>query len=91
MMLGHYGGAIKFFMAQALVITVEDGVIGVGKSYGLTDRKLWRILGYLWVQTWFALLLPVWIQPHVNAGFFENGIGFSVLLGLWEGTWRPGH
>jgi hypothetical protein len=90
MMLGQYGGALKFFLAQPFIITVETFAIALGKRVGLQEGIFWRVIGYIWVQIWFALLIPVWIQPQIDVGLMENGMGFSVILGLWEGNWTPG-
>lgn len=90
-MLGQYGGALKFFLAQPFIITVEAFAIGLGKRFGLREGIIWRLLGYVWVQIWFAYLVPIWIQPQIDVGLMENGMGLSVILGVWEGNWAPGH
>lgn len=91
MMLGQYGGAPKFFLSQALFITFEDFVIAQGKRLGFTDSQAWRILGYAWVQLWFAYSLPGWLQPQINGGLMENLASRSLILELWNGNWIPGH
>jgi len=91
MMLGKHGGAPKFFLSQALFITFEDFIIALGRRAGAKDSQAWRIFGYAWVQLWFAFSLPWWIQPQISAGMIQNGMGYSLILGLWKGNWAPGH
>jgi len=91
MMLGRYGGAFKFFISQAFVITFEDSIIALGQRVGFTDSKAWRILGYAWVQLWFVYSLPGWLQPEFSTGMMQNGMGYSLILGLWNGNWAPGN
>ncbi|KIM36143.1 hypothetical protein M413DRAFT_449348 [Hebeloma cylindrosporum] len=90
MMLGRYGGALKFFLSQAFFITIEDSIIALGGRIGFTESFPWRILGYLWVQLWFAYSLPWWIQPEIAAGMMRDGMGYSLILGFWNGNWAPG-
>ena len=89
-MLGKYGGALKFFLAQPLLITFEDFIIAQGKRAGLTESRALRALGLVWVQLWFTICVPWWIQPQISAGLMENGMGYSLILGLWNGNWAPG-
>jgi hypothetical protein len=90
MMLGRYGGALKFFLSQPFIITLEEFIITLGRRAGFTDSRAWRILGYAWVQVWFAFSLPWTLQPQISAGLLQNGMGFSLILGLWNGNWQPG-
>ena len=77
------GGAIKFFLAQAVAITFEDGVIALGRRVGLTSRLKWRLLGYTWTWTWFALMFPIWQDPLMMAGMMDEGANTSVLKMAW--------
>jgi hypothetical protein len=91
MMLGRHADALKFFLSQAVVITFEEIVIALARRVGFTDSRGWRIFGYAWVQLWFILSLPWWLQPHISAGLIENGMPYSLILGLWKGDWVPGN
>ncbi|SJL08398.1 uncharacterized protein ARMOST_11761 [Armillaria ostoyae] len=65
--LGYHGGALKFFMSQALCIMIESVVIDLGRRLGLqagSHNLFWRIIGYIWVQCWFAMCLPMYINPY---------------------------
>ncbi|KAJ3982014.1 membrane bound O-acyl transferase family-domain-containing protein [Lentinula detonsa] len=80
------GGSLAFFLSQAVVIMIEDGVIALGKRAGVRDGTFIRLLGYFWTATWFAFCLPIWIDPY-----FHDGMATSKLLspigGLWKGDW----
>lgn len=89
MMLGQRGGAFKFFISQALFITFEDFVISIGERLGFTDSQAWRILGYVWVQLWFAYSLPGWLQPEISGGLLKDLASRSLILELWNGNWIP--
>lgn len=91
MMLGHHADALKFFLSQAVVITLEKSIVALGRRVGFTNSYAWRILGYVWVQLWFLYSLPWWLQPHIDAGLIQNGMPYSLILGLWKGDWMPGH
>jgi hypothetical protein len=90
MMGGKHGNSLKFFLSQAIFITFEDFIIAMGRRAGFTDSQGWRILGYVWVQLWFAFSLPGWLQPQTSAGLLQNGMGYSLISGLWNGNWAPG-
>ena len=45
--------AFRFFLGQAVVIMVEDHVVNFGKSCGLKDSLVWRLIGCVW--TIFAI------------------------------------
>ncbi|KAK0189776.1 membrane bound O-acyl transferase family-domain-containing protein [Armillaria mellea] len=86
MVLGYHGGALKFFMSQALCITVESAVLALARRLGFASGPniFWRIVGYVWVQTWFAMCLPVYINPQNRAGVSEAGVNSGIIEGLWK-------
>jgi hypothetical protein len=63
-------GPIIFFLAQAAVITLEDIAVAAGKELGLKSR-VWKVVGHVWVLTWFTLSVPVWMDPQIAAGFMD--------------------
>ena len=77
---------MKFFLSQAVAITVEDGVIALGRRVGLTGASpIWRILGYAWVWTWFAICFPTWQDPLLSgAGMMTDGMNKSFLQAAWK-------
>ncbi|KIK64190.1 hypothetical protein GYMLUDRAFT_40475 [Collybiopsis luxurians FD-317 M1] len=80
------GGSLYFFVSQAVAITVEDGIIALGKKGGIQDSGYVRILGYVWTVSWFAFSLPVWLDPCVHDGVLK-GMSMSIIGGLWKGDW----
>ncbi|TFK21113.1 hypothetical protein FA15DRAFT_707525 [Coprinopsis marcescibilis] len=49
------------------------------KKLGRLPRLMLRLAGYAWTLSWFTYTLPIWIQPHVRAGFFKGGRYESVI------------
>ncbi|KAF9047545.1 membrane bound O-acyl transferase family-domain-containing protein [Panaeolus papilionaceus] len=92
MALNRSGGSFVFFMLQSLAIIVEGAAIQLGRKAKLDSwvpTGVWKALGYLWVLTWFSYTLPIMVDPLLRVGFFEDGLSFSVILGLLRGTWSP--
>ncbi|KAJ7759240.1 membrane bound O-acyl transferase family-domain-containing protein [Mycena metata] len=78
-------GPLIFFLAQAVVITLEDIVIALGRKVGLKSKG-WKVLGFIWVLAWFTLSVPVWMDQQIAAGFmdakFKGGMSLKfVALG----------
>lgn len=84
------GGALQFFLMQAVAITFEDGVISLAARAGLKHSNRWlRRLGYLWVYCWFVYSLPPWVDFLMSLGLFEHGgMKLSFILGLYRGEWH---
>lgn len=72
MSLQHWnGGALRFFILQGLVITVEEMVKALAVKGGvnlLLPSKLWRAIGYFWVLLWFSYSFPIWLDPLKSVG-----------------------
>ncbi|KAF8182101.1 membrane bound O-acyl transferase family-domain-containing protein [Mycena galopus ATCC 62051] len=80
MALRHWGGgALIFFLLQAVAITFEESVQGVGRRLGFTASWGWKVVGYIWVWSWFAFCLPIWQDPLLHEGVFEE-IHYSVIV-----------
>ncbi|KAJ7132820.1 membrane bound O-acyl transferase family-domain-containing protein [Mycena crocata] len=78
-----HGGSMKFFMAQAVAITAEDGLFALGRRAGVKGGYGWRLLGYAWVWSWFALVFPTWQDPLLRQGMLDDG-ATSVLQQTWN-------
>ncbi|KAF9024655.1 hypothetical protein BDZ89DRAFT_1068917 [Hymenopellis radicata] len=64
-----------FFNLQALGIVVEEGVIAAGRGLGIKrGHPIFYIVGYVWVVAWFSVLLPMWWDPMLRAGFWDQKI-----------------
>jgi len=80
------GGALRFFLLQAVAITFEDAVIAIfsrlplvvgmrgGKSYSAS-----KLLGYIWVFVWFTFSMPIWLDPQVHAGTVDETRNLSLI------------
>lgn len=57
--------SLRFFMIQAVGITLEDAVIALDKHVGVSARwpTFARRLGYLWVFSFFVSCAPEWFGP----------------------------
>ena len=77
-LLGNWseGGALRFFLLQAIGITIETTVIGIARRFSI--RGSWDYVGYVWVIMWFTYTIPDWMDPLHRAGFasFSN---FGIL------------
>ena len=75
--------SFKFFLLQAIAITLEDFILYIAKRLlrrerielkpGKTDES-WaevvaRVIGYCWVTLWFCLTLPLWLDELNAIGF----------------------
>ena len=89
--LGHWsGGALICFLSQAVAITFEDAVIAIASKFGFAQpTPMKKLFGYIWVAAWFTYSLPIWSGPHLTAGFIEDDIQFSPIMGLSRGEWFP--
>ncbi len=76
MMLGYGGsGAFWFFILQAWGISLEIVIqyLFTGSPRPLKDQPptiAWRLLGYVWVVSWFIMVAPLMQQPMVEANVF---------------------
>ena len=77
-LLGNWseGGALRFFLLQAVGITIETTVIDIAKW--LSVRGSWHYIGYVWVIMWFTYTIPGWMDPLYRAGFASTP-NFGVL------------
>lgn len=82
MALRHWGGgALRFFLLQAVAITFEECVQDVGRRLGLRTSWAWKAVGYFWVWSWFAYCLPIWQDPLLHNGVLEE-LRYSVVVFL---------
>lgn len=60
---------MRFFILQALWITFEDGIIGLGKRLGVQESSATRTIGRLSTFIWFAATTPPeLIEVMLNGG-----------------------
>ncbi|RDB20662.1 Acetyltransferase sirH [Hypsizygus marmoreus] len=81
---------LRFFLSQAVAITCEGAVLALGRGLGFSSQSwLLRCMGYVWVFCWLVYAMPPWWDSMKDTGVFDQGRGFSVLLGLYRGEWFP--
>jgi len=77
---GRECGEMRFFLAQAVAIMVEDHVVEVGRRWGLRETWYWRAVGYVWTVGWFSYSLRDWIGRNVGMGSWEHARGNDLGL-----------
>jgi hypothetical protein len=85
------GHAIEFFLLQAVAIICEDIIISLAARAGFTSKPnaFYKSIGFVWVFAWFTYSLPMWIDEMIHGGIMDDGLNFSLVLGLWRGDWTP--
>jgi len=77
------GGALRFFLLQAVGITFEDGVIAIFSRLGYHKKFIpYKLIGYIWVFAWFTYSMPTWLDPQVHAGTVDERQNFSLIRAL---------
>lgn len=83
-------GAVTFFCTQAIGVLLEDfacsvyrSVEGISRDQPVTRGQ--RIIGYLWVGTFMAWSLPVYVYPMLyrgNLGLDDSVTPYSIVRTL---------
>ena len=76
------GGALRFFLLQAIGITIETTVIDIAKL--LSIQGPWHYLGYIWVIMWFTYTVPDWMGPLYRSGLADATSNFGILDRILE-------
>ncbi|KAF8173131.1 hypothetical protein K438DRAFT_1980986 [Mycena galopus ATCC 62051] len=84
--LKHHWADVAFYIWQAAGIGLEELIMHV---VPLRLTKTTRLLGYIWMLSWFSLTLPEYTEHQfgatVEAGC--NNFRISAVMGLWKGEW----
>ncbi|KAF8990602.1 membrane bound O-acyl transferase family-domain-containing protein [Cyathus striatus] len=72
---------IKYFVLQAVIMTLEDFLIFLGKKVGVT--KVPTIVSYAWVLGWMTVTCPAWVESMVVG----NNLSFAPILSVVEMIW----
>ncbi|OAX40700.1 hypothetical protein K503DRAFT_687010 [Rhizopogon vinicolor AM-OR11-026] len=67
------GISCSFFVYQALGITFEDMVLAVARRAGVKETKWTRVIGYVWVISWFIVTATQWVTVVGVAGIESGG------------------
>ena len=82
------GGALRFFLLQAVAITFEDTVIAIFSRLPLVELGVrgggkiysaYKLVGYIWVFAWFTFSMPIWLDPQVHAGTVDETRNLSLI------------
>lgn len=65
-------GAMGAFMAQVVIIFVEDHVIAFGRRCGFKESGFWRGVGYVWVVVAFGTSLMGWSGRNLGRGLWVH-------------------
>jgi hypothetical protein len=60
--------SMTFFLLQAFIITIEDIFIGIARRLRVKSSVWTRVLGYVWVATWFGWCVSEFVKEGVRAG-----------------------
>jgi hypothetical protein len=60
------GGSLPFFLSQASVIHLEDGVLWIVRYLGMRKRWYWKAVGHVWVVVWFVYCCPGWLGAAIE-------------------------
>ncbi|PCH41661.1 hypothetical protein WOLCODRAFT_101014 [Wolfiporia cocos MD-104 SS10] len=85
-----YGSSFKFFIAQAVAISLEDAVIALARRSGVRySHMMSHFLGYIWVFTWLCISTPWLVRCLEKVGIIEiHRMPFSLITALIQSTSR---
>ena len=85
------GGSMEFFLLQVVGITCEDIIISLAVRAGFSSKPnpFYKVIRFVWVFVWFTYCLPIMLDKMVHAGLTNDGLNFSLIMGLWRGDWTP--
>lgn len=66
---------IRFFLLQAVAITLEDFVIWLTKPIHASLGRTSRFIGYVWVVSWLVWSGPLWLDEMAARGYYVNAPG----------------
>ncbi|KAF9698500.1 hypothetical protein EKO04_003829 [Ascochyta lentis] len=65
-------GAMKAFLAQAVIIFVEDHLVVFGKRAGLKDSAFWRLVGCVWTLLAIGASMEGWTGRLLKYGLWVH-------------------
>jgi len=85
------GHSLEFFLLQAVGIICEDTIISLATRAGFSSKpnRFYKFIGFVWVIAWFSYCLPILLDEIRHSGLLDDGLNFSLILGLWRGDWIP--
>jgi uncharacterized membrane protein YhhN len=78
-------GEFKFFLLQAVAITIEDGFIWLWERMGWKSGFWGRVLGYVWFVSFMTWTARGWVDGRVRGGEWNGRqIPFSIVEKFWK-------
>ncbi|KAF2190399.1 hypothetical protein K469DRAFT_623462 [Zopfia rhizophila CBS 207.26] len=68
-----------FFIAQAVIIMIEDHTIDFGRYIGLRDSIGWRLIGHVWCIAWVGLSSAPYSSAMISHGLWVHKRGLDVF------------
>lgn len=65
-------GAMRVFLAQAVIIFVEDHVIALGKWAGFRDSRFWHVVGFVWTVGVLGASMESWTGRMLEHGLWVH-------------------
>jgi hypothetical protein len=65
-------GAFAVFIGQAVIIMIEDHIIGLGKRLGFKDSVFWRLVGFVWTVLAIGASTEKWTSNVVGHGMWVH-------------------
>lgn len=62
--------AFVVFLGQAVIIMIEDHIIDFGKTLGLRDSVVWRVVGFVWTMFVVGATLQKWSGSVIGHGMW---------------------
>jgi hypothetical protein len=78
-------GEFKFFLLQAVAITIEDGFLWLWKTMGWNGGVRGRVLGYVWSISFMTWTARGWVDGTVRGGEWNGRqIPSSIVERFWK-------
>lgn len=85
------GGAMRFFVLQALAITFEEMVIKLASRTGFNKTtRASKLIGYVWVLGWMIWTVPSWTGPLAKARIGGPEEKHSMILAIYQQARKNG-
>jgi hypothetical protein len=85
------GGAMRFFVLQAVAITFEDMVIYLASRLGFNKTtRASKLIGYVWVLGWMIWAVPSWTGPLAKARIGGPEEKHSMILAFYQQARKNG-
>ena len=86
-------GPFPFFLAQAVAISCEEGIIAIlnymFNGDKVTLHKIGRAVGYVWTVAWLGATVPYFVEFGVVEGVgWGDALPFSIVGSMAKLVWN---